>query len=570
MDKIQEKLLNNKKRIEEEIVSLKEQSINSPIIGINKLLNHEKFNDSMSLKRVFQRIIDSKELTEILTDEDREELEFYKDLADEGLALDETQLESIKRITVPIFTSFQNNNSKISLLKEKLERVEKVIKAYESKPELETYDFLIQFFKENNYSLEEQLEMVFSLIGISLNKTNHKSDINENDSINKEDPISFILKKYPKINKDNIIDLDKEGLNNLISVLETLEKRGISKQGEVFKKILSSKSSLTNLALYSKPEYVEHVADICEKYHFELARIINKLSNVLIHKNIDDKSKRVGQYAIFTSNIAFLEQNNPKVIEEIINISPSFITNAYLKNNYLIMQEEYGLYSPYAVAQNSIKRIDQLIEGSPLGYQYIVRNQSFFAKTYEKKSSLLVKYFEQTNNPKKYIRMTPNGNIEMAGKSILSLPLEINGETVVPEKVTEDELEKKLGYIPNRQLIEELSPELLIHYELFKTSLHPENYKMVEKSHYIKQLDELYRSKNEPYVYIIDGTRISRPKVIRICATLLKMGKELTPECIRFALSYDSIITLEDKERIIEAANNFINTKGGPKRWITY
>ena len=48
------------------------------------------------------------------------------------------------------------------------------------------------------------------------------------------------------------------------------------------------------------------------------------------------------------------------------------------------------------------------------------------------------------------------------------------------------------------------------------------------------------------------------------------MGKELTPECIRFALSYDSIITLEDKERIIEAANNFINTKGGPKRWITY
>ena len=568
MDQNLEKLLANKSKIEVEIKELNDKiKENGVVKGIKQILNPDFKFEKEELNILFQNIMNL--LSDRLSEKEQQDIEFYGALLENGLKLDEKQLKHLRKIMTMVQQPTLEDKNNMELLKQKLEDINIIISAYESSPTLETYKILPRFFEENKMSFPDQYKLIMAALKNSINAprgtyTLDNDVISDGKLLSYDDCIKMLMSKYRElVDIKDVEGISVDGLNNLLAVLDKLENNKIGQDSEYVRMLFYANNMLEKIAYYSKPEYIDKVADICNRYNIQLGILLSKLVNVIIH-NPNDQYKRIGQYAMFVSNVEFFEKNDRKIIERQLKSNVLFATNVFSQDNYKVMTEEYGFSSAYAVSQNAVQRIDAFIESSINGYRYLKDNDSYFAKKYDKRIALMSKYLEQKNDGRKIFVVTKENNVRLSQKKVMEEPMFVGGNYYVPGAQSEELLGGLLGFIPNELLINSLCPNFRKYCDDFQIAKHPNNYRDMEEELIIKKLDELYTCDN--YAYVIDGLRISRPKVIRMCAMLMEKGETLTPEALRFVMIYNSCLTEKDKERVVNASEMVFQKIRGMKR----
>lgn len=263
-----------------------------------------------------------------------------------------------------------------------------------------------------------------------------------------------------------------------------------------------------------------------------------------------------GRSIDFINNIEYLEDNGFDIMFIFRKCKNLLVLNSNKLITNLSLFEKYGLpldcsreritnQTFSALLSNNLAEIaDQFLEIHSLGYRYIRDNMSCLKEYSNPKDIVFYNIYE---SQKPYIARNGQQTIANAFKEIKS------GNATIIELC--DEITRKcIKYIntPYRGITEQNKIEKTDTY--IPTFKDEEDYESIIKNHYCDIDDDIfdnqyikviekYTDAQNPLLYIFEGQRISKLKVLRIFGLLLDKGIKPSIESLMYAITYKSIIS---------------------------
>lgn len=490
---------------------------------------------------------------------------------------------------INIFSKIRNmiEMSNLDEIKVKLEKNNSVIEKLSSNNHFDNFEDLIFVFDELeasnidgiSISLKDKYNILNELIKRNYNSKIVEKDeisINEEDELpdekiirnNNEEDIKALLAKY---NYD-YDKLDKQNKEYLLKYFDIKKAENIlqllaSNYVHFNIKGIIHKTMFCKILVNSSEEIIKNVKETCEKYDIDFAKYVNvelrilvpnkprKTKYTVLNNENNNNGVLTGGYGNYEKNISFLESEGYNVKNIMERCKAALTVNPYsLRRNLFVITNEYGISFKDGMAftgvikGDAIKNIDRYIETSEYGLEYIKTNNSAIGNASEKLFyAIRVAQMEKIDDL--YYRNT-KGDINKY--SVANKSKDTRDPRYLLLTRSSEDLENKINPV-KFTLKDQLSQEL---YDVIANTIIDSNVD-VSNNNYIKFLDKCYRvDKNRPdydYVYNINGTRISRKKVLRICKNFMANNIEITQDEIKFALAYNSILTAKDLENI----NNF-------------
>lgn len=409
---------------------------------------------------------------------------------------------------------------------------------------------------------EEAVISLFEEFGYDFNKLREKyrKDILEFGSLSRMREVFEVLKenKFPKFNETKKgIDLTtlliKSNGETILSVLETANKCGLTstdlldvvpalviqthtdaqtKTNKIIRKGKTSGTKIGGEITKNSTMFSGHSDDFIKNCEFleneglDLKFILRKARIILItdHNRLVNNFKLFKQYGF------------------------SFNTN--------VGEDEVHPAYTCLITNNFAEIADAFIESMPLGYKYIKNNLSkiylvtspddlLFYNIY--KSNMDVDVIGREIIPEGPFYGDPS-HLKLSGKITR---YKGSGFEDIPYKgITEETKYNKTGIVEvsfeNKEIFDDALDDCFNNYASEED---------VENLDEIGYLDENYRDDNNPYVYNIDGVRISRLKTLRLYSYLKEKGLDVLDNSLIYALTHNSLVSEGEFERIVELNN---------------
>lgn len=540
---------------------------------IDKIINKETV--STEELDIFSKA--SIELYDKLDELDKKRIPFATFLLKNNKELDDSQIQlfsKIKRLIKP-------NN--LDGLNQNIEKNNILIEKLSSDEHFDNFDELIFVFDELNasnvdgisLSSKDKYRIINEIIKHNYNFKGEtlEEEITENDDVvsnleeelvernNNEDDIKALLGKYnydyDKLNNDNkeylLRHLDINKADNILKLLSDygvyITPRG---QREMF---------FCRIIVNSSEEIIKTFKSTCDKYGVLFSEYIDeqprilvpnkprKIRKKLIGQGTDNKASTSGAFGNYTVNIEFLEREGYNVAKIMEKCKAALSYNPYmLQHNLFVLEKEYGITFKSGDAftgvinGSAIQNIDSFIEVHENGLEYVRTNNSslgnaspkaFYSIKVAKMEGADLMYRDSNGRIVKY---SPAGKTNKGDKYasdrrfiIVTTPTETLRSTINP-----------VQYKLENELEESLYPVLARGITYITKDIINNNYVKFLDSHYM--IDE--------FTYIINDTRISRKKVLRIVKNLLSNNIDIGENEIKYALSYNSILTENDLKNI--------------------
>lgn len=298
--------------------------------------------------------------------------------------------------------------------------------------------------------------------------------------------------------------------------------------------------SFVHLILHVKLEYINEIIDIAVKRKINLNYLICRDYRILYSKQFD------GHFENFVANIDYLDSLNYDYSNN-EDVSLYCVNNKNLKSSYKLYTYTYKL---------------QLVN---------IQNISFLALL--EWQAILDQLIEISRNAMYAVEQT-NMEIFALYDPILfyilkSLDYQVRAEYSIPDLISlitsrfdtkgilafrDSKKEEMNSYKVEKTVFEQELDKFFLHAingmqeELW---IIPHNVQIVPEifeNEHVSYLESNYRSKE--YTYLINKTRVSRIKTLRILSHLLNHDIEITQDVVKYALKFNYIFTQNDLENI--------------------
>lgn len=553
---------------------------------IDKIINKEAVN-AEELDKFSHASI---ELLDKLDGSDKKRISFVIFLLKNNKDLDDSQIELFSKIKSLIkpknIDGLNQNVEKNNILIEKLssdehfDNFEELIFAFDelnasdvdgiSLSSKDKYNIINEIIKRNYKFNSNRVEQNIEEIDEALSDNLPEELVYRN---NNEDDIKALLGRYnydfDKLSNDNKEYLLKHlDINKADNILKLLNENGVHiktrGQREVF---------LCKIIVNSSEEIIKTFKATCDKYGIsfidyidEQPRILvpnrpRKLKKKLIGQGTDNKASTSGAFGNYKINIEFLEREGYNVAKIMDKCKGALSYNPYmLQHNLFVLEKEYGISFKSGDAftgvinGSAIQNADSFIEVHENGLEYVRTNnsslgnaspKSFYTIKVAKMEGVDLMYRDSTGRILKY---------SLSGKT--DKDKYASDRRFIIITTSTEELKDKINpvqYKLENELQESLYPVLARSITYITKDVINNNYVKLLDSHYM--VDE--------FTYIINGTRISRKKVLRIIKNLLSNNVDIGENEIKYALSFNSILTEKDLKNIENFRFAYASTNGG-------
>lgn len=550
------------------------------------LLQKIKDNEVLSKEELESFYSDMERNNQRIDDNTKKRFSFISFLLQNEIELDEEQKEIYSSVCdVASDTLAKNDVSKITSYREFIAKNKELIEELNNGLHFESFDKIVFAFDEIgnldiaevSLSNEDKLNILRALIDENANRAvegrfeeQTEPEVEEpvetiapvqaetEEVILSNDTLRVLFTRFDynydllsKDEKDYIIEYGNS--SNIRQIFEAMQNNDIRIELDSDKKIMT----LCKILVISNASVINTFAQICDENNINKKDYIDHFANVLIPKGkiknkplvVEGTNPIGGLFDNFKGSVEFLKEqgfsieNIAKKTKTIFSSNPEI-----LKSNLMIMENIYGIKMnrendafTTIVAQDTIKNIDRFIESSDLGYEYILKSKS---RLYLSNDTTFLQIRVAEQYGKSLFTRQQNGSIAKfdARKSDVS---ETDPRLGIMTESKEN-LERKFNL-----------SSLLLPIEKTK-ALESIDVKQVTKINdeifsnpYIKLLDSSFMTAD--YLYKINGTRVSRLKVLRVCQSLMEAQIPITDIEIKYALGYDSLLNAKDVYNI----NNF-------------
>lgn len=565
---------------------------------LERLLFASVENISMIPKRKQEKIVDSFPISK----EEKKELKKQLDtivtilklnsINGTTMKLDDSQIEVLNtflRYLHDYVASrkdyISKNNIDIALVEEKNKKYKKLatlLNNPKNKNFITDIDTLNVLFDDNNLNETDRREILVSLIKYNKNLFNSKIDsLNSNSDIKYEEldinKVKLIFNKYKydfsKLDSkyQNMI-LEFGNLSNIRGVLATLNRYQYPKIDE--KKF---GYTLSSLVLASDIETIKQVTTLAGNKKITPEKLL-LIPSVLI-KPIKSTVKSQKNVKFMILDEAFYDRNRPYIA----GASVDFVKNISLLEKYglpvrvvyercrellafpnEILENNLELFLEYGFSfrekrtrlidsalsalfsKSFCEIVDQFIEIHPYGIKYLRDNLSCI-KTITRADDILFYniYYSLLENKDVAFRSIISNN-----RDYLSLAGNVNSRFSINYMGITDSNK----YSVTNTIIPEFKDKYK-YLEILKKDSNRSIDVDIFDNKYIQMIN-IFSDRNEPLIYDFAGIRISKIKVLRVFNTLLKNGIDASIDSFLFALTYKTIISQKDYERLVNCVKN--------------
>lgn len=514
---------------------------------LNKVLN--KINISTSeTNKILKLIKQDLQLTSL----EKETLEFiFLVLLPNHIQLEQVQKDVLNKV----LTRYSEKTNKV--LSEKINLNNKLILALQSEEIFLYFDELNVLFKEYDINLKDRLKIIKALIHknysaqleqkvVCLPTIEEVGDITIIDDkpdetvVNKapercEEIISFFKKNklyYAKLDDNLKEKINSCGLNiaEATNIIEMLKSIGVN-----IKNYYNSNSeNFINLILFSKLEYMNEVISIVHKHNIDLKKLLNFDTRIFY------SCEYGGLLEDFKGNIDFLDSLDYDYKDN-TDLKLYYMVNEELKNVYHLYTKVYRFRLCYPENICFLKRVswtpilDRLIEISGRALTLVEQTEMDLFNTYNRTLFYGLKIVETTRDEEQMIDKllliamirSDNWSLKLTGQDdIQEEKTELSEQLNLLFEQLEDGENHVMYAIPNSVKID---PEVL-------------------NNEYVNYLETNYKVKD--LAYIINRTRISRIKVLRVLSYLNSQGIDITEDVVKYALKFNYIYIEKDLDNI--------------------
>ena len=568
----------------EKFIEILKESNNFTIEEINRIKNSIKDNRILEILNVIlnkdiemSNSIEEQEIEEHFkkegfSDEEINRIKFCILITSKNVDLYPEQEELTKSIKDTMQKRLEER-ADTTALEEKINSNNIIIKDLSNNKHFNNFDVLENILEQENIDQKSQLELLRDIIIRNISSIN-SIKITEKSTkeikLEDEDKIKALFKKYnlnyKKLTEKDIYKLRANiNLQRAEDVLKELLKNDVE-----LKELNNSPRILVEILIKSTPEIIIELKELCEDNGLSLKDNIEKVPNILYPPAFSKKHYRAfrnathegdeevnsGASNYFKEAINFFNSENLDVKDLNERCYYLFIVNTdILKYNYFTLKNMYNFSMTernmsYGLASgNAVENIDRYIELSPIGYEYIEDKRSCLGESSDDIEAYILKYMQEKLAESPFALSSSSNKYYKKKKIRNDLNIPIDKEKLQEElSITDTQERKKLENISN--LYSYITLELV-------TEIYPRAYN-------IDQIEKLEKNnKVDHYTYQINGTRVSRMKVLRTVTAFIKNGfNNITDEMIIYALGYNSILTDKDVENITHFMQYGIENNG--------
>lgn len=408
-------------------------------------------------------------------------------------------------------------------------------------------DLITKILSDKDVPYETRNEIIMSLLKYNdKNKETPKIEIKKEVKLSEEE-LSQLLSKYSydinQIKENNIKVILNEG--NYDNIKQTLEKL----RSRSFNFVREQSDLFTIILVYSNADVLTNIEKIAMEEGFPI-RLLETLKNVFVPKrtsrviSTDYKKLIVASgYENFLEIVDILKRKKVDVKEALKNAQTLFrMSPTRIKDNIkafelygLRKKDDIGLSThSWMTAPDLMGVCDKFIE---LGmYEYIERYHSKLTLSPDNLCFYRIYYCQTNHIP--YYHHTENSSF--LRKDVYG----VGSDFINIHNLKEAKNVCKTFDISKRPYIDSILTE-------------SKNNTLSEIVFQNKVLAQLEKYKKNNYVYDFDGRLISRLKVLRLAETILKNGINIDQDILLYIMTYDSIITEEEINKIRQIIDTF-------------
>ncbi|MBR3116339.1 MAG: hypothetical protein IKF36_00505 [Bacilli bacterium] len=578
------------------------------ISDIEEVLSSEDIENMSNRKKILSLLLQIKYLAEI----------------DPNIQYTESQLSALEKVVNEFISSVKVLNEELSKINidekevsikmNKLKSILDKLSNVESKELVEDYETIEEVISKSKLDESQKIDFIFAVLDYNVKaynsdmmdivsvrtRTSSSSKKTPTPIILNEEEVDAILQKYSYTRKGEeyrfstsslIINGDRKyldlllkngNLRNIDEVLNVLvNKYKIGQYGFDFTKEKGIKI-LVSLLIRSNVETIEQMVGIFEKYGINKFELFNKPAMLIKTKEeqtLDDDGESVNGENLLVfgvannviRNIEFFERNG-FIVEDILKKALTIFESSpkTIEYNYKLF-DLYGL--PFMFTEQKKTKcpsafqsvhadelLDRMLEISPKAYRYLTVTCMTKLLASDSDHDAIYELYRQNKSMQDRIiyhevleplllgpsEKTTEEKNAIAGTIVPPIKRKESYDKIVSEKLEERKrnfIEKKLDYDKEN---------IFFDYTLFN------------ENRYVRGLEKNYSVSGYPQVYFINGVYISKYKFLKVFNALQEIvNEENVDEILLYSLTYKSIISEEDFNKVKEAVSGLTNVKKG-------